>query len=194
MGFVTVSRIENVHISPTVAMLEKLARALGISVREFFPPARRIKRRRPEVAMVDENTQRTRDPWSTKKKDPAPRGVHRFDRRGERPAGWQILFTCGQHHRHKEWIGPGKSDAIKAWHSRKNRVHDEPGWCPREEQRQLEATRRAREAQAVTVRQYAEQWLTAHVAHEYRERTAEQYRSTFKHHVYPAFGECLSGS
>ena len=93
--------------------------------------------------MVDENTQRTRDPWSTKKKDPAPRGVHRFDRRGERPAGWQILFTCGQHHRHKEWIGPGKSDAIKAWHSRKNRVHDEPGWCPREEQRQLEATRRA---------------------------------------------------
>ena len=40
VGFVTVSRIENGHISPTVAMLEKLARALGISVREFFPVRR----------------------------------------------------------------------------------------------------------------------------------------------------------
>lgn len=56
-----------------------------------------------------------------------------------------------------------------------------------------EATRRAREAQAVTVRQYAEQWLTAHVAHVCRERTGEQYRSTFKHHVYPAFGELPLG-
>ena len=37
VGFVTVSRIENGHISPTVAMLEKLARALGIGLRDFFP-------------------------------------------------------------------------------------------------------------------------------------------------------------
>jgi integrase len=35
--------------------------------------------------------------------------------------------------------------------------------------------------------------LTVHVAHECRERTAEQYRSTFKHHVYPALGELLLG-
>jgi transcriptional regulator with XRE-family HTH domain len=37
VGFVTVSRIENGHVSPTVAMLEKLAAALDITVREFFP-------------------------------------------------------------------------------------------------------------------------------------------------------------
>jgi len=40
VGFVTVSRIENGHLSPTVAMLEKLAKALGIGVRDFFPPER----------------------------------------------------------------------------------------------------------------------------------------------------------
>ena len=45
VGFVTVSRIENDHISPTVAMLEKLAKALGISVREFFPPPRSSNKR-----------------------------------------------------------------------------------------------------------------------------------------------------
>jgi transcriptional regulator with XRE-family HTH domain len=46
VGFVSISRIENDHMSPTVAMLEKLARALGISVREFFPVEQQIKRRR----------------------------------------------------------------------------------------------------------------------------------------------------
>jgi transcriptional regulator with XRE-family HTH domain len=46
VGFVTVSRIENGHMSPTVAMLEKLAKALGISVREFFAVEQRTKRRR----------------------------------------------------------------------------------------------------------------------------------------------------
>jgi len=37
VGYVTVVRIENDHISPTVAMLEKLAKALRISARDFFP-------------------------------------------------------------------------------------------------------------------------------------------------------------
>jgi transcriptional regulator with XRE-family HTH domain len=46
VGFVTVSRIENGHISPTVAMLEKLAKALGITVRDFFPPSRRSESKR----------------------------------------------------------------------------------------------------------------------------------------------------
>jgi transcriptional regulator with XRE-family HTH domain len=41
VGFVSVSRIENGHMSPTVEMLEKLAKALGISVREFFPASSR---------------------------------------------------------------------------------------------------------------------------------------------------------
>lgn len=35
--FTTVVRIEAGRLSPTVAMLERLAKALGISVREFFP-------------------------------------------------------------------------------------------------------------------------------------------------------------
>jgi transcriptional regulator with XRE-family HTH domain len=35
--FVTISRIEQGHLSPTVATLEKLAKGLGIRVRDFFP-------------------------------------------------------------------------------------------------------------------------------------------------------------
>jgi transcriptional regulator with XRE-family HTH domain len=50
VGFVTVSRIENDRMSPTVAMLEKLAEALEISVRDFFVPgkprARKPRQRR----------------------------------------------------------------------------------------------------------------------------------------------------
>ncbi len=46
VGYVTIVRIENGHISPTVAMLEKLAKALGIGLRDFFPPANRGQRRR----------------------------------------------------------------------------------------------------------------------------------------------------
>jgi transcriptional regulator with XRE-family HTH domain len=45
VGFVSVSRIENGHMSPTVAMLEKLARALDIGVRDFFPTRPRRQRR-----------------------------------------------------------------------------------------------------------------------------------------------------
>ena len=41
VGYVTIVRIENGHMSPTVAMLEKLATALGITVRDFFPVERR---------------------------------------------------------------------------------------------------------------------------------------------------------
>jgi len=37
VGYVTVVRIENEQLSPTVAMLEKLAKALEIEVRDFFP-------------------------------------------------------------------------------------------------------------------------------------------------------------
>jgi transcriptional regulator with XRE-family HTH domain len=44
VGYVTVVRIENGHISPTVAMLEKLAKALEIDVRAFFPPSTRPKK------------------------------------------------------------------------------------------------------------------------------------------------------
>jgi transcriptional regulator with XRE-family HTH domain len=41
VNYVTITRIENGRMSPTVTMLQKLAAALGISVREFFPVERR---------------------------------------------------------------------------------------------------------------------------------------------------------
>jgi transcriptional regulator with XRE-family HTH domain len=40
VGYVSIVRIENGRMSPTVTMLEKLASALGIGVRDFFPPNR----------------------------------------------------------------------------------------------------------------------------------------------------------
>ncbi len=49
VGYVTVVRIENGHISPTVAMLERLARALDISVRDFFPAGRKPQHTRRRV-------------------------------------------------------------------------------------------------------------------------------------------------
>jgi transcriptional regulator with XRE-family HTH domain len=45
VSYVTITRIENDRMSPTVALLEKLAMALGISVRELFPVERRRSRR-----------------------------------------------------------------------------------------------------------------------------------------------------
>jgi transcriptional regulator with XRE-family HTH domain len=48
VNFSTVHRIETDRISPTVAMLAKLADALRITVRDFFPvePKRRTDTRR----------------------------------------------------------------------------------------------------------------------------------------------------
>jgi len=45
VGFMTISRIENGRMSPTVALLEKLASALGIEVRDFFPPTSKRRAR-----------------------------------------------------------------------------------------------------------------------------------------------------
>src|SRR2546426_7913520 len=75
--------------------------------------------------MWKENRQRTRDPWSTRKKDVAPRGVYRH-----RSGMWAIRFTCGAGHIHKEQVGRVKSDAIDARSERRARAHREPGWCP----------------------------------------------------------------
>ena len=44
VGYVTVVRIENGHASPTVDMLEKLAKALKIHITELFPTPRRTRR------------------------------------------------------------------------------------------------------------------------------------------------------
>jgi transcriptional regulator with XRE-family HTH domain len=49
VGYVTVVRIENGHMSPTVAMLDKLAKALGITVRDLFPVEPRPQHRRRRV-------------------------------------------------------------------------------------------------------------------------------------------------
>jgi transcriptional regulator with XRE-family HTH domain len=46
VGFVTISRIENDHISPTVTMLERLAKALDIDLRDFFPKQQESTRKR----------------------------------------------------------------------------------------------------------------------------------------------------
>jgi transcriptional regulator with XRE-family HTH domain len=40
VGYVTIVRIENEQLSPTVATLERLAGALGIGVRDLFPVER----------------------------------------------------------------------------------------------------------------------------------------------------------
>ena len=47
--FTTIVRIEKGTLSPTVAMLEKLAKALDITVRDFFPPERKPRRIRRRV-------------------------------------------------------------------------------------------------------------------------------------------------
>ena len=44
VGYVSVVRIENDQLSPTVAMLEKLAKALDVEVRDFFPSRKRRRR------------------------------------------------------------------------------------------------------------------------------------------------------
>ena len=46
VSYVTVVRIEGGKFSPTVALLEKLAKALGIPVRDFFPVQGRGTERR----------------------------------------------------------------------------------------------------------------------------------------------------
>lgn len=104
--------------------------------------------------------------WSRTKRDDAPRGVRRH------PSGvWAIRFTCGAGHLHKEKVGPLKGDAIRAYHTRRARAHDEPGWCP-ETERRAERTRaeadRERERRRVPFRVVAE---------EYREWSQQHKRS-----------------
>jgi transcriptional regulator with XRE-family HTH domain len=45
VSHVAILKIESGKISPTVAMLEKLAEALGITVRDFFPAEEPSERR-----------------------------------------------------------------------------------------------------------------------------------------------------
>src|SRR2546425_724009 len=107
--------------------------------------------------MEGENRQRTRDAWSTKKKDSAPRGVYRH------PSGdWAIRFTCGAGHIHKQRVGRVKTEAIRERDARRIRAQREPGWCPTiESQRERIRVRaeQAREEARITFRVYSTGYL-----------------------------------
>ncbi len=127
--------------------------------------------------------------WSTRKRDPLPRGVFRH------PSGvYAIRYTCSAGHVHQEKAGPIKSEAIRKHQERRSRAHDEPEWCPRSERRRarVEAEQRAA-TRPVTVEQYAARWLAEHVAVACKPRTRELYASVFKRHVYPALGDVALG-
>ena len=79
----------------------------------------------PKGALLPRPTAR-----STRKKDSAPRGVFRH-----RSGVWAARFTCGAGHIHQERVDSLKSDAVRVYHERRARVHDEPGWCPAIERR-----------------------------------------------------------
>src|SRR5262245_12879434 len=107
--------------------------------------------------MAEESEQRTRDPWSTKKKDSAPRGVYRH------PSGeGAIRFNCGAGHIHKEQVGRLKTDAIDARNGRRARAHQQPGWCPLIEAQQARAhakESRQREQARVTFAEHAKDFI-----------------------------------
>jgi site-specific recombinase XerD len=91
----------------------------------------------------------------TRKKDNAPRGVYQ-----PRKGLWAIRFACGAGcpNPHKEVIGPIKSEAIRAYHDRKRRAHESPGWCPRDERHKALTARqqeRDRERARITFEAYA---------------------------------------
>jgi len=93
----------------------------------------------------------------TRKKDQAPRGVFRH-----RSGVWAVRFTCGAGHIHQERVGPLKSDAVRAYHDRRGRTLDEPGWCPTVERRQERARvlrEQERERARITLRDYGKQYL-----------------------------------
>src|SRR5215510_6492531 len=75
--------------------------------------------------MTPEEPRTTR---STKKRDPAPRGVFR-----PRKGVWPIRFVCSCRRVHEESVGPVKSYAVSTYHARKTQVWN--GWCPRQQQR-----------------------------------------------------------
>jgi site-specific recombinase XerD len=106
-----------------------------------------------------------------KKRDPAPRGVRRH------PSGaWAIRYCCGLGCVHKERVGPIKGDAIRAYHERRRRAHEEPGWCPRiERQHEQERTRAEQECEArrVTFRDYAREYMESAKLHHRGWRTEQ---------------------
>ena len=122
--------------------------------------------------------------WSKRKKDSAPRGVFRH-----KSGTWGIRYTCGAGHIHQEKAGPIKSEAVRAYHERRSRAHNDPGWCPKTE-RQRERARvqaeRARERARITFREYADDYVRWAEAHK---RSWRQDRSRLSSVLTPLFGD-----
>src|SRR5712692_1339569 len=94
--------------------------------------------------------------WSTRKKDQAPRGLFRHP-----SEEWGIRYTCGAGHIHQEKAGPIKTGAVRGYHDRRARAHDEPGWCPKDERRRAREralAERQSEARRLTFGEYGEQY------------------------------------
>jgi site-specific recombinase XerD len=108
---------------------------------------------------------------STKKKDPAPRGVFKL-----LSGVWAVRFTCGAGHIHEERVGPLKSDGLRTHAARRQRAYGEPGWCPameRRETRELAQARRERERRRMTFREYASDYLAWSATVHRSQRTAQ---------------------
>jgi len=63
----------------------------------------------------------TREGWSTKKKDKAPKGVVRHS-----SGMWAARYTCGVGHIHTEKVGPSKETTVKVYHARRAKALDTP--------------------------------------------------------------------
>jgi integrase len=113
---------------------------------------------------------------STRKRDPLPRGLFIHPSSTERTRVYAIRFVCGACHVHQEKTGPLKAEALRRYHKRRGRVHDQPGWCPLTERRHEQeraAADRAREAQRITFREFAHDYVRWAKVHHRGWRTEE---------------------
>src|SRR5262249_54291204 len=60
---------------------------------------------------------------------------------------WGIRYACGLGCLHKVTVSTIKGDAVRTYHERKARAHQDPGWCPTLERQQARAQARLAEAQ-----------------------------------------------
>jgi integrase len=107
----------------------------------------------------------------------------------KRGGAWWARFTCGRGCRHKERIGPIKSDAAKVRDQRRTRAHTEPTWCPKIERADARAqarTEREQERRRVTFREYAERDFTPWAKLHHRSWRKDDSRLS---RVLPVFGD-----
>ena len=114
--------------------------------------------------------------WSRKKRDELPRGLFVHPSSGRKTSVYGIRYMCGAGHAHQEKAGPLKSEAVRRYHERRGRMHDELGWCPRVERRQAcdrVAAEREREARRMTFSKYAEDYMAWSATVHRAQRTAQ---------------------